>query len=154
MKRARLMAFFLFPLPCMGQTVPSHNSCTPEPITTLTRWGGNELVEIDMREHPVRAPHGGVAIGWPEHPADGVLLQVFKRSPSDPPYSKQDQATHPPVAACVTGADGTFSFTLPQGEYELRASMGKGMNVTLVFLTVKRGWHSSRKIVIQMHPGT
>jgi hypothetical protein len=117
-------------------------------------WGGNELIEIDLRVHPVRAPHGGVPVGWPEQPADGVLLQVFKRSPSDPLYSKRDQATHPPVAACATGADGTFSFTHPQGEYELRASMNRSMDVTLVFLTVKRGWHWPRKISIQMHPGT
>jgi len=116
-------------------------------------WGGNELIEIDMREEPVQATRG--VVNWTEdQPANGVLLQVFKRSPSDPPYSKQDQAANPPVAACVTGADGTFSFTLPQGEYELRASMGKGMNVTLVFLSVKRGWHWPRKISIQMHPGT
>jgi len=154
MKYVSLFSLFLLALPCLGQAAPSHNSCTPGPITTLTRWGGNELVEIDMREEPVRTAHGGVAIGWPKQPADGVLLQVFKRRPSDPPFSKQDQAANPPVAACVTGADGAFSFTLPQGEYELRASMGKGMNVTLVFLTVKRGWHWPRKISIQMHPGT
>jgi hypothetical protein len=116
-------------------------------------WGGNELIEIDMREEPVQATRG--VVNWTEdQPANGVLLQVFKRSPSDPLYSKQDQATHPPVAACVTGADGTFSFTLPQGEYELRASMNRSMDVTLVFLTVKRGWHRPRKISIQMHPGT
>lgn len=129
----------------------SHH-CTEEPVTTKTRWGGNETVLIDLRDKPVR-----IVTGTVEGPGVGhlnTLVQVFRRKPSDAPFQPSHQENELPVAACVTRDDGVFTFSLPAGEYELRMSQNVGVNVTSVLVAVKPGSPSSKKIRVVMSVGT
>ena len=129
-------------------------SCKSAPLTTETRWGGNEVIEVDLRDHPVRIVNGVARLAGGLVPSDDVLLQVYKRSHSDPLYRAPQLGDPLPVAACLTGNDGAFRFELPNGEYEIRASMNKGMDVTHVYITVSHGLRRSRRIFVDIHPGT
>jgi hypothetical protein len=132
--------------------VQSHH-CTEEPVTTITRWGGNERIVIDFRDKPVRRVSGTVF--WPQgEPLNKALVQIFQREHSDPIAKPPDQEHGIPKAACVTGPDGVFGFSLPAGEYEIRASIGNGVDVTSVLLTVNHWSFRSTKIKVTMHPGT
>jgi hypothetical protein len=107
---------------------------------------------IDLRDKPVRTVRGNV-----EGPGEGALstlVQVFPRQASDPLYRLADQDNERPVAACVTGDDGFFAFSLASGEYELRMSQNEGIDVTSVFVKVERSSHNSEKITMVMHVGT
>jgi hypothetical protein len=136
--------------------VPSADaqSCKPVPHTTETRWGGNEVIEVDFRDHPVRTVHGVARLAGGLVPSDDVLLQVYKRNHTDSLYRAPQPGDPLPVAACLTGNDGAFRFELPNGEYEIRASMNKGMDVTHVYITVSHGLHRLRRIFVDIHPGT
>jgi hypothetical protein len=134
----------------LGQGQSRH--CSEEPVTTKTRWGGNERVVMDLRDKSLRIVSGTVQ--GPGVGSLNTLVQVFQRKPSDPLYKASDQENGLPVAACVTGSDGTFTFSLPPGEYELRMSQNLGVDVTSVLVAVKQGWHSSKKIRVEMHVGT
>jgi hypothetical protein len=121
-------------------------------VTTKTRWGGNQRIVIDLRDKPVQTVRGIV-----EGPGIGslnTLVQVFRRQPSDVLPPAHDQENELPVAACVTGDDGVFTFSLPPGEYELRMSQNGGVDVTSVLVVVKQGSHSSKKIRVVMQVGT
>jgi hypothetical protein len=145
-----LVVFIVFGSLTFGRA--QSRNCKEVPLTTETRWGGNEQVEIDLRDKPVRTVRGTVA--RPDGETVSALVQVFLRKPSDARYQTRYEDARLPVAACVTGHDGAFAFSLPPGEYELRMSVGAGVDVTSVFVTVKRGWHMSRKIKTEMHVGT
>jgi len=129
--------------------------CSPVSLTMPTRWGGNELIQIDMWDKPIRSPHGFVSQGWGENePATNTLLQVFERNPFDP-LTQPDHDKMVPILACVTDASGASVFSLPDGEYEIRASMNPGINVSSVFIRVHHGLLTrSRKILIPLHVGT
>jgi hypothetical protein len=128
------------------------SGCKEAPLTIVTRWGGNETITIDLRDKPVRKVRGTAV--FPGNETVSTLVQVFLRKPSDARYQTRYEDARLPVAACVTGHDGAFAFSLPPGDYELRMSQGAGVDVTSVFVTVKRGWHWSRKIKAEMHVGT
>jgi hypothetical protein len=143
--------FALFPVLSSSAQGQSRH-CTKVPVATQTRWGGNQRIEIDLRDKPVRTVRGNI-----EGPGEGTLstlVQVFPRQPSDPLYRPADQENERPVAACVTGDDGFFAFSLPTGEYELRMSQNNGIDVTSVFVKVEKSSHSSEKIMVVMHVGT
>ena len=128
------------------------HSCKKVPLTTDTRWGGNQIIEIDLRDSPMRTVRGTV-----EGPGEGTfstLVQVFARMPADPLYRAPGQNHARPVAACDTGEDGSFAFSLSPGEYELRMSQNGGIDVTSVFVKVNRHSHSSEKIKVVMRVGT
>lgn len=152
-KHTVLSACFFFGLisVTLGQSHSRH--CTQEPVTTETRWGGNERIVLDLRDKPTRTLKG-VVLRWPGEAPSKTLVQVFHRKPSDPLSRPSDQENAVPVAACVTGDDGTFAFSLPSGEYELRMSQKEDMDVTSVIVTVKRGLHRARKIKVLMQAGT
>jgi len=132
-----------------GQVQSRH--CTGEPVTTVTRWGGNERILLDYRDESMRTVQG-VVVG-PGEQSFPTLVQVFRRAPSDPPSRPRDQEKGIPVIACVTGDDGRFAFSLSTGEYELRMSQSEEVNVTSIFVKVKDGCHRSRKIKVYMHLG-
>jgi hypothetical protein len=126
--------------------------CVRESRKTPTRWGGNERIEIDLRDKPVSAVRGTV-----EGPGDGTystLVQAFRRKPPDPLDTPASQENELPIAACKTRSRGSFSFSLHPGEYELRMSQNQGTDVTSVFITVKHGSYTSEKITVVMHVGT
>lgn len=143
----------LISLICLAlASVSSAQSCKRVPLKTPTRWGGNEAIEIDYRDDPVGNTNGNVTFGT--EPASEVLLQIYRRNHADPLYHPPGREDPLPIAACVTGKEGTFRFDLPNGEYELRASMGPGTDVTHVYFVVRHGLHRSRQIVVTMHVGT
>ncbi|MGD0345251.1 MAG: hypothetical protein ABSA85_00760 [Terracidiphilus sp.] len=144
-----LVVFIAFGGLTLGHAQSS--GCEEAPLTTVTRWGGNEAVMIDLRDKPVRKVRGTTV--FPGNETVGTLVQVFLRKPSDGRYKTRYEDARLPVAACVTGHDGAFAFSLPPGEYELRMSLGAGVDVTSVFVTVKRGWQMSRRIKAEMHLG-
>jgi len=88
------------------------------------------------------------------NPLNQSLVQVFRRKLSDPPMKASDQEHGIPVAACITGADGIFGFSLPSGEYEVRISLNQEVDVTSVLVTVKRRCFRSKKIRVVMRIGT
>lgn len=57
-KHTAFSVFVLFALTnlLLGQRRSRH--CTTEPVTTATRWGGNERILIDLRDKPVRTVRG------------------------------------------------------------------------------------------------
>jgi hypothetical protein len=126
--------------------------CKQVPLATETRWGGNEGVEIDLRDKPVREVKG--IVSGPGEGSTSTLVQVFLRKPSDGRNQTRYEDARLPVATCETGDDGAFGFSLSPGEYELRFSQNVGVDVTSVFVTVKSGWHLSRKIRAHMYLGT
>jgi hypothetical protein len=128
------------------------HGCKGVPLTTETRWGGNERIEIDLRDKPVRKVEGDVL--GPGEGTMSTLVQVFRRQPSDPLYQPPSQDRRLPIAACMTGTDGSFDFSLSPGEYELLMSQNGGVDVTSVFITVRRGHYRSKKISVTMHVGT
>jgi hypothetical protein len=134
MKRLVLysMLFAALPAVIVGQT--RRRLCIEEPITTMTRWGGNERIEIDMRDKPVRDVNG-IVMWLDDRPSDDSLVQVFSRRPSDPRIQASADEHGVPMAACRTGADGLFAFSLPPGEYELRVSLDKGIDVSSVLIS-------------------
>ena len=151
-KHTALSACFFFGLTSVMLGQSPSRPCTEESVTTETRWGGNERIVIDLRDQPTRTVKGVV-----RGPGEGsleTLVQVFPREHSDPLCRPSDQENAVPAAACVTGDDGFFAFSLPSGEYELRMSQNKGVDVTSVIVTVKHGCHRARKIKVAMHVGT
>jgi hypothetical protein len=126
--------------------------CKRVPLSTETRYGGNQLIQIDLRDEPIARPTGIVMLT--EAPVGGALLQVFRRKHDDPLWVPRDQQKTSAIAACITRPDGVFSFSLDPGEYEIRASLNGGMDVTSTFLIVKSGWRRSNRIVVEMHVGT
>jgi hypothetical protein len=135
-----------------GLLLGQSRGCTKVPSTTATRWGGNERVVLDHRNKPVRMVRGTVT-----GPGEGIyktLIQVFPQKPSDLHSLTSGQENGLPIAACETGGDGAFTFHLPPGEYELLMSQDGGVDVTAVLVSVKRGWHRSRKIRAVMVVGT
>lgn len=151
-KRVALSVFLVSVLTTLmfGQSLSHH--CKPELVTTMTRWGGNMRIVIDLRGKPVRTVRGTVL--GPGEVSLETLVQVFRRESSDPPGQVSNHEKDQPAAACLTGDDGGFAFSLPPGEYELRMSQNSGVDVTSVYVTVKRGFHWSRKIRVMMHVGT
>ena len=145
-----VFVFFALTNLLLGQGHSRH--CTKEPVTSVTHWGGNEWIVIDLRDKPVRTVEG-IVLG-PGVGSLKTLVQVFRRKPSDPLPRRWDQEMGLPAAACMTGDDGVFTFSLPPGEYELRMSQNPGVDVTSVIVTVERGAHRSEEIKVEMQVGT
>jgi len=155
MNRAKRVAFSLvlfFALVGSSLAQEQSRNCARESLKTPTRWGGNERIEIDLRDKPMSTVWGTV-----EGPGEGTLstlVQVFRRRTSDPLYPPPGQENELPVKACWTGTAGSFAFSLPAGEYELRMSQNVGIDVTSVLIRVKHGSYRSEKITVTMHVGT
>ena len=150
--RLALSVILLFALASPTLAHTQSYRCKRVPLATETRWGGNERIEIDLRDKPVQKVRGTVL--GPGEGTESTLVQVYLRQPSDSLYRPPDQESRLPIAACVTGNDGSFGFSLPPGEYELRMSQNQGIDVTSVFVTVGHGHYSLEKISVEMHVGT
>jgi hypothetical protein len=66
-KHAALSACFVFGLTSVMLGQSQSRPCTEEPVTTETRWGGNERILIDLRDKPTRTVRG-VVLGPGEGP--------------------------------------------------------------------------------------
>jgi hypothetical protein len=133
---------------------PDECACRRPEKGDTTRRGGNMLV-VQISKGKYRQLSGMVNLQG-NGPRGGVLVEVF-----DNPGYLLDQstvATRPDqkrLKACVTGADGRFCFrNLPSGEYELRASLDQGMDVTHVYVIVDRTGGSRKPIDVRLQVGT
>src|SRR5271163_1400218 len=109
-----------------------HNASADE----TTRSGGNIFI-VEVEKAPRRTIAGTVSIGGDSGPLENALVEIF----DNPNYLLDESNGHKNpkqkrIAACVTGKDGKFCFSLPDGKYELRASLSVGINVTHIYVVV------------------
>jgi hypothetical protein len=113
-----------------------------------TAWGHTDVV-LDFRPKPVQSINGKVldAIG---KPISGVLVEIYEFVwTGPPPFWHSSLKCHERLAACITDETGRFSFKLPSGCYELRASK-HAFNATSILTTidVKKGKKKNTNISI------
>jgi hypothetical protein len=113
--------------------------------------GANELIEL--KEQKVQGLFGTIL--FPNEPAEDIVVEVY-RWPKRP-YTETVQQQR--LAACVTGADGKFSFPeIKPGRYLVQAGVRErfGVNITYLVVDLKAnsGKHKGRGIRIPLHPGT
>jgi hypothetical protein len=126
--------------------LPAH-ACAPAAVNDTTRWGGNERVEIEERT-PVPNLHGVVA-WWDGNVIRSVLVEAFPMRSR--PVQDSTTGDEKRVGGCVTGPDGSFDLNLPPGRYEVRFSLDKGVNVTVMHITVAlRARPRTLRIVMQL----
>jgi protocatechuate 3,4-dioxygenase beta subunit len=130
--------------------------CTKALPEETTRHGGNvQVVLVDDK------PYGSLQ-GVIEYQVggrvDGALVELFDHGE----YLTQetaDERKSPPkqtrIAACKTGPDGKFCFrnVLP-GRYEIRSSVGSGINVSSMSVIVDPQKGHRKLITIRMTVGT
>jgi hypothetical protein len=151
----------LWCLTALPSSPRAHASCKPVPLSTPTRWGGNETVVIDLSDHPSGSPRGEVVFetdpveGAPViEPVEGALVQVFKQSLAGRSDKHEVRKNDHAITACLTRSDGKFSFDLAPGEYQIRASLNSGVDVTSVLIVVQSGMRHSPDIHVRMKNGT
>jgi protocatechuate 3,4-dioxygenase beta subunit len=121
-----------------------------------TRPGGNMMIVVPL-DKTYRDLRGTVQMS-DGRVLENALVEIFDNA--DYLIHETDghleQAPHQTrLAACVTGADGKFSFRdLPSGTYELRSSIKAGWNVTHIHVTVNKHSGENGSVVVHMSVGT
>jgi hypothetical protein len=86
--------------------------------------------------------------GGPQVSKEGVLVEVFDHAElamgGAPSRRGQNR-----LMACVTEKDGSFSFDLPTGRYELRCSKPEEWNCTSVIVEINQKG-SSRPLTVRL----
>ena len=130
-----LMAFAC----CLALSIACNAKCRKAQEAEVPH-GANELIEL--KEQTVKRVFGTISIGFGNSgPTPNVVVEVY-RSTANPDFQKTIEQRR--LTACVTGADGKFSFPeLGSGRYLLRVGMKDpaGINETYVPIILK----SSRK---------
>ena len=156
MKSASLLLTFL-----ISTNVAALGACKcvqADPIET-THYGGNEAVVVqEVRSYrSIR----GVIIDRSGSVINNVLVEVFDHPEwllLPYPQLKEAQLKQRRIAACKTGDDGRFHFAgLPDGKYELRASVESGgWDVTHVYVIIARSHRkgSKQQLSVEMQLGT
>lgn len=129
--------------------------CVRATVSETTRWGGNFEMVIQER-NTYRAMRGEVSDGSGAKIPD-VLVEVFDHPEGlllSYPQNKEAKLKQQRIAACITGTTGKFCFPrLPNGNYELRCSIGSGWDVTHVYVSIGRGRgnRAKGKLKVQMY---
>lgn len=153
-KIAKLLAIALV-ISCQANARRSNCKCTAPAPGETTHQGGNEIVTF--RERRTYKSVHGVVRDVNDEPLADVLVEVFDHPEwiaLNYPASRVEQRR---VAACKTGADGSFCFeNIASGRYELRASKDAAWNPSHVYIVVNP---RSRKgvragIRVQLRVGT
>jgi hypothetical protein len=115
-----------------------------------TIWEDTDTVS-DHRTKPVQDINGRVLndIG---KPLSGVLVEIYEFVWTDPPpFWHHSIKCHERLAACITDETGRFSFKLPSGCYELRASK-HAFNATSILTTInaKKGKKKTTDIIMHI----
>jgi len=131
----------------LGVSYGTLGQCVP--TSTLTTYWGSENVVIEP-SRPVQSMRGIVTA---DRPLEGVLVEIYDhpevvRSDDSPGRSGQKR-----LAACVTTKNGRFSFSLPQGKYELRLSKPVEWNATSVLVEVRKSGGSRESIKVWLELG-
>jgi hypothetical protein len=83
----------------------------------------------------------------------GVLVEVYDHPELASVEPGLDRVGQHRIAACITSADGRFSFKLSPGKYVLRFSKEGGWDWTTFFIKVRR-LSIHRNLTVPMHPAT
>jgi hypothetical protein len=143
------VSLFVFALaaPCVLGDCKCHRPASGE----TTREGANLFVVQDEKK-PYRHLNGIVEMG-----STGLLEDVLVEIFDQPEYLLDSSAKAPNqkrLAACVTAAAGKFCFRhLPDGKYELRASLNSGVNITHVYVVVDKKAGQTKKLRVGMSLG-
>ena len=112
--------------------------CVPVKDTQPTWWG--HVITVKHNE-PVRKLRGIVLERTSLSPFGGVRVQVFDHPElvlDERGLPKMDRTGQNQLAQCVTSADGTFSFDLPPGHYEVRCSKPREWDCISILVEVKK----------------
>lgn len=115
--------------------------CAPASDDLKTHWGHQNVVTVDSK--PVKVLRGTLLLGYggPNVSKEGVLVEVYDH-PELAMGGDQSRTGQNRLMVCVTRKDGSFSFHLPAGKYELRCSKPAEWNCTSVILEVDRNGSS------------
>ena len=134
-------------------------ACRTAQRDQATREGGNELKVVVHEETYARAT--GVAEDWSAEPVAGTLVELFAADPAICSAARQAlwPSDFPPSrmrrAACVADAAGGFCFrNIPDGCYELRASINAGVNPAHSFVRVSKRLGTAAPIALRLTLGT
>jgi hypothetical protein len=117
-----------------------------------TIWGGNMNVVVE-ESVAVRTVRGVVELA--EQPTEDALVEIFDHPELVLNRASRDRTGQIRLAYHRTDRMGRFSFHLPDGDYEIRASKELGIDVTSVLIHVRKSAPVSRKpLVIPLKLGT
>ena len=138
-------------LSCLAPPLFSRAECRKAEDNEIPH-GANELIEL--KEQKVQGLFGTILFPTGE-PAEDIVVEVYRWSKK--PYTETVQQQR--LAACVTGADGKFSFPeLKPGSYLLQAGRRERFGVNIAFLVVDLKGNSGKRkgqgIRIQLKLGT
>jgi hypothetical protein len=129
---------------------PALGQCRPAPDSLQTIWGHQNAVIVNSK--PLKKLQGNLLLGYggPEVSKDGVLVEVFDH-PELALSGDQNRTGQRRLRACVTQKDGSFSFDLPAGKYELRCSKPVEWNCTSVVVDIdKKGSSKSLSVRLEL----
>ena len=121
--------------------------CAPAPEDRTTAWGHQNAVTVYQTS--LQDLRGVVVLGFhvPEVKAEAALVEVFDH-PEIAEMAIPNRTGQKRIRACLTQGDGTFSFHLPPGKYELRCSkvgdQTAAWNCASVIVEIKRDASSKR----------
>jgi len=113
--------------------------CTSANEGDHTEWGHTLVMQKGGSTSALR----GVVASQNGAVMAGALVEVFDHAGIVERDRGQDRIGQKRLAACITGTDGTFSFNLPSGYYELRSSKS-GFNCTSVLIHVRKNWFTRK----------
>ena len=136
--------------------VLSNCRCTKALPQETTRYGGNtSLVFVD--DKPYSALQGVIEYQVGGRVGD-ALVELFDHGEyltQEKSDERKNQPKQTRIAACKTGPDGKFCFRhVRPGRYEIRSSIGSGMNVSSMSVIVDPEKGRSKSITIRMTVGT
>ena len=144
--------FFCLTTPLLAQRC---RCIQPAPGETTRAGANEEIVMVDKKKY--RMLHGVVRN---DEVLAGVLVEVFDHPEHlllSYPANEQRKQKQRRIAACVTGADGSFCFRgIPAGKYELLLSKDGGWKRSHVVVVVAPGNRKGSKsaLALSMQVGT
>lgn len=153
----RVLRISLLPvlLLCVSTSLRSDCKCAHPGKDETTRWGGNEMV-VKIEEQPFRQIQG-IVKDKSGSLVSNALVEIFTYPEylvTNLPNAQSEHREQKRVGACVTSANGKFCFRhLPAADYELRASVSSGWDVTHLHVTVDPKKGRAEKIVVPMEIG-